>query len=54
MRTNLFLTPIPIAAEAIHRRYSLRGRLGPPLELISFIIEAKLSFNLDKVLGKRS
>ena len=54
MRTNLFLASIPVAAEAIHRRYSLRGSLGPPLELISFITEAKLSFNLDKVLGKRS
>ena len=50
----LFLTPIPIADEAIRRWYSLRGRLGPPSELILFVIEAKIFFNLEKVSGKCS
>ena len=48
----LFLTPV--ADEVVCRCYSLHGRLGPPSELILFVIEAKLCFNLEMVLGKCS
>ena len=47
-----FLTPV--ANKVVRRWYSLHGRLRPPSELFLFVIEAKMFFNLEKVLGKCS
>lgn len=49
MRTNLFLAPISVTAEA----NSVHGRFRPPQELISLITEAKLFFTLDWASGNK-